>query len=128
MAFGVLDFIDADGFDLAQRPVLQTPGDHMFDGVENLFPGSAKRRGRFFPRKPTRPASQEEHVGLGQAAFAVTPRNFFDDDGGAAATIDAPHGVQQEDEKSPEGNKLKPPFGELVIAGRRLMAARADRR
>ena len=44
----------------------------------------------------------------------------------AAATIDAPHGVQQEDEKSPQGNELKAPFGELVVTGRRLMAARAD--
>ena len=25
----VLDFIDADGVDLAQRAVLQTPGDHV---------------------------------------------------------------------------------------------------
>ena len=38
---------------------------------------------------------------IGQSAFAVTPRNFFDDDGGTAATIDAAHGVQQEDKKSP---------------------------
>jgi len=41
--FGVLDFIDADGVDLAERPVLQTPGDDMFDRIENLVPGCAKR-------------------------------------------------------------------------------------
>ena len=38
VAFGVLDFIDADGVDLAEHPVLQPEGDDVFDGVENLFP------------------------------------------------------------------------------------------
>jgi len=37
-----------------------------------------------------------------------------------------PHGVQKEDEKPPQGNELKAPFGELVVTGRRQMAARAD--
>jgi len=36
--FGVLDFIDPDGIDLAEHPVLQPEGDHVFDGVENPFP------------------------------------------------------------------------------------------
>src|SRR4051812_4829255 len=44
-----------------------------------------------------------------------------------AATVDAPHGVQKEDEKPPQGNELKAPFGELVVTGRRQMAAQADR-
>jgi hypothetical protein len=47
--FGVLDFIDADSVDLAEHPVLQTPGDDMFDRVENLVPGCAKRFRRLFP-------------------------------------------------------------------------------
>jgi hypothetical protein len=37
-----------------------------------------------------------------------------------------PHGVPKVDEKPPQGNELKAPFGELVVAGRRQMAARAD--
>src|SRR6185369_4209960 len=45
----------------------------------------------------------------------------------ATAAIDAPHGVQEEDEEPPERDKLKAPFDELVVTGRRLMAARADR-
>jgi len=43
-----------------------------------------------------------------------------------AATVDAPHSVQKEDEKSPQGDELKAPFGELVVTGRRQMATRAD--
>jgi hypothetical protein len=34
--FGVLDFIDADGVDLAERPVLETPGDNMLDRAKCL--------------------------------------------------------------------------------------------
>ena len=49
--------------------------------------------------------------------FAVAPGNFFDSHNAAAATVDAPHGVQKEDEKPPQGNELKAPFGELVVTG-----------
>src|SRR5215472_9645029 len=35
-------------------------------------------------------------------------------------------GVQQKDEESPQRNELKTSFRELVVAGRRQMAARAD--
>ena len=101
-------------------------GDDVFDRVENLFPGSAKGICRFFPGKAARPTGQEEHIGLGQCALAIGPGDFFDDDGAAAAAIDAPHGVQQENEKSPERDELEAAFGELIVAGRRLMAARAD--
>ena len=127
MAFGVLDFIDADGVDLAQGAVFQTPGDGMFDGIEDLLPGSAKRFGCLFPRKAARPAGQKQHVSFGQGALAVAPWNFFDDDSLAAAAVHSPHGVQEEDEKPPERNELKAPLGELIVTRRRLMAARADR-
>ena len=33
VAFGVLDFVNADGVDLAQRPVLQSPGDDVLDSI-----------------------------------------------------------------------------------------------
>ena len=63
---------------------------------------------------------------LWSCAFAVAPGNFFDSHNATAATVDAPHGVQKEDEKTPQGDELKAPFGELVVTGRRQMAARAD--
>ncbi len=74
-----------------------------------------------------RPTGEEEHIGFGQRAFAVGPGNLFDDDGAAASAIDATHGIQQEDEKSPQGNELKASFGELIVAASRMMAARTDR-
>ena len=62
---------------------------------------------------------------FGQGAFAVAPGNFLDGHHAAPAAIDATHGVQQEDEESPQRNELKTSFRELVVAGRRQMAARA---
>jgi hypothetical protein len=50
----------------------------------------------------------------------------IDSHNAATAAVDAPHGVQNEDEKPPQGNELKAPFGELVVTGCRQMAARAD--
>ena len=38
VAFGVLDFVHADGVDLAEKPVFQPAGDDVLDGVEDLFP------------------------------------------------------------------------------------------
>ena len=73
MAFGVLDFIDADGIDLAQLPVFQAPSDDMFDGIEDLFPGSAEGLGSLVPGKAARPAGQEQHLGFGHGAFSVAP-------------------------------------------------------
>ena len=59
-------------------------------------------------------------------AFAVGPGDFFDDDC-AAVAVDSAHGIQQEDQESPEGNELEAPSRKLIVVGRRLMAARADR-
>ena len=59
VSLGVLDFIDADGVNLAEHPVLQAPGDHVLNRVEDLVPGSAKRLGRFLPGQPARPAGQK---------------------------------------------------------------------
>ncbi|HTT22291.1 MAG TPA: hypothetical protein VMG82_25410 [Candidatus Sulfotelmatobacter sp.] len=55
------------------------------------------------------------------------PRHLLDNDRAAAAAVYTPHGVEKEDEKPPQGNELEASFGELVVAGCRLMAARTDR-
>jgi hypothetical protein len=57
----------------------------------------------------------------------MSPReDFFDSHEATAATVHAPHGVQKEDEKTPQGNELKVPFGELIVTRCRLMTARTD--
>jgi len=51
------------------------------------------------------------------------PRHFLDDDRLATAAIDAPHRVKQKNQESPERNELETALGELIVTGRRLMAA-----
>src|SRR5712691_9943321 len=126
VTFGVLDFVDSDGVNLAQHPVLQAPGDHVLHGVEDLVPGSAKRLGGFLPGQPARPAGQKQHVGFGESTFAIGPGDLLNDHRLAAAAIDAPHGVKQKNQKSPERNKLDTPLGELIVSGGGLMATRTD--
>jgi hypothetical protein len=53
------------------------------------------------------------------------PRELLDSYNAAAAIVDAPHRVQKEDEESPQGNELEAPLAELIVSGRRQMAARA---
>ena len=76
---------------------------------------------------PSRPAGQKQHVGPGQRALAIAPRNLLDDNRLTAGAIDAPHGIQQKNQKAPKRNELETPFGELIITGGGLMAARTDR-
>src|ERR1022692_2432416 len=60
VAFGVLDFIHADGADRFQRAMLQTPADHILDGEAHLLPESVERLGGFLPGKLARPAGQKQ--------------------------------------------------------------------
>ena len=82
--------------------MIEAPRDHVLHRVEDLVPGSAKRLGRFLPGEPARPAGQKQRVGFGESTFAIGPGDLLDDDHLAAAAIDAPHGVKQKNQKSPE--------------------------
>jgi hypothetical protein len=128
VAFGVLDFVDADGIDGTEGAVLQSIGDDILNGIEDLVPGSAEGLGGFFPGKPARPTGQKQHVGMGQLMFAIAPGDLLDDHGLAAGASDAPHRVEEEDQEAPERDEFEPPLGELIVTGGRLMATGADRR
>jgi hypothetical protein len=47
------------------------------------------------------------------------------DDRLTAAAINAPHRIQQKNQKAPEGDELETALGQLVVSGGGLMAARA---
>jgi len=83
--------------------------------------------GHFFPGKLAGPVRQKLHVHPGQLMLAAGPGDFLDKDPTKRA-VDVAHPVQEEDQESPQRNELKPPLLEMVIAGTRLMAARADGR
>ena len=50
----------------------------------------------------------------------------LNDDGLAAGAIDAAHGVEQENQKSPERDELEMALGKLIVAGGGLVTAGAD--
>jgi hypothetical protein len=41
--------------------------------------------------------------------------------------IDPPHGVEQKNQEAPERDELETAFGELIVSGSGLMAARTNR-
>ena len=51
---------------------------------------------------------EEVHVGFGQRMLAQPPRNLFDHNS-ALRALDAPHEIDEEDEKPPDSNELKQP-------------------
>ena len=106
MPFGVLDFIDADGVDLAERPVLETLGDNMFDRVENLV-RRCERPPPSLSMTVAAPNGLRRAWRLCQCALAVAPGNFLDSHNATAATVDAPHGVQKEEKKPHKGMNSK---------------------
>jgi hypothetical protein len=126
VAFGVLDFVDADGIDGAEGAVLQSIGDDILDGIEDLVPRSAEGLSGFFPGKPARPTGQEQHVGIGQLMFAIAPGDLLDDHGLAAGARDTPHRVEEEDQEAPERDEFVTPLGELIVTGGRLVATGTD--
>jgi hypothetical protein len=128
VAFGVLDFIDADGIDRTERAVPQSIGDDILDGIEDLVPGSAEGLGGFFPGQPARPTGQKQHVGMGQLVFAIAPGNLLDEHGLAAGARDAPHRVEEEDQEAPERDGFVAPVGELIVTGGWVVATGTNRR
>ena len=128
VAPGVLDFVHPDGADRRQDAMLQAPVNHVFDGIADLVPRSVERLGGLLPGELAGPPSQKQHVGFGRVALAITPGDFFHQHPGAAAALDTPHRLQEENQKTPERDEFKAPFGKMVVTGRRLMASRANGR
>ena len=126
MAFGVLDFIHTNGADRLQRAMLQAPADHILDGVAHLVPRSMEGLGGFLPGELPRPAGQKQHVGSGQLVL-IAPGNLLDHHATIPA-VDAPHAVQQENQKAPQRNELEAALRKMIVTRCRPMAPRADRR
>jgi hypothetical protein len=100
----------------------QAPGNEVLDSVADLVLGSVEGFGRFLPGKAPRPATQKQHVGLGEVMLAVAPGNFFDSHA-ATAAVDPPHGIQEEDQKASERNELEPLGGKLIVTRGTLVTA-----
>ena len=122
----IMRLIDADGVDLAERPVFQTPGHDMFDRIENLGP-------RMYERPPpslSMTAAAPNELGRAYTLWSMyvcrRPRELLRQRQRHSGDSRRAAWCTEEDEKPPQGDELKAPLGELVVTGRRQMAARAD--
>lgn len=125
MAAGILDLIDSEVPDSFQLPVFEAVGDDMLDRVINIFPGNLKLHSDAFPAQVLGPVRQKELEGLGDRTFAIGPRQSLDYDSMARA-LNTPGSVQKLNNVSPQGNKAESPRSKAVVAGRRLLALRAQ--
>jgi len=73
----------------------------VLDSIEDLSQEVRNAAAVSFQDRRRAQRARKQHVGSGQSVFAIAPRNFFHDDGVAAAAIDASHGIQQKDEEAP---------------------------
>jgi hypothetical protein len=69
----VSDFIDAHGVDQGRGSGVPGLGDDMFDGVESLIPGGAKRPRRSFPTNGDAPSRLERACKLWSAGTLPSP-------------------------------------------------------
>src|SRR6516162_8723663 len=105
--------------------MLQPPTHHILDRLADLLPRGVKGLRRLFPGELARPVREELHVDLGQLMLAGRPRHFLDDDATGPA-VHPSHAVEQKHQEAPQGDEFELPLCQMVIAGGRLMAARAN--
>ncbi|SAL08109.1 hypothetical protein AWB81_08603 [Caballeronia arationis] len=122
VSFPILDLIDAKGADRSEFPVIQSPLDDPFHGIEDFLPAGSEAQCGFFPGELASPLRQEDHVRAGERVLAVGPWQSLDLYA-TGATIDAPHGIEQKHGKAPNGNKLEAALRERIVARRRLVTA-----
>jgi hypothetical protein len=57
--------------------------------------------------------------------LSIAPRNLLDHHATIPA-LDAPHAVQEKNQKVPERDELEAPLGKVIVTRRRLVAPRTD--
>lgn len=127
MPLGVLDLIDPNGPDRAERAVSEPPRHHIFHRLADLVPSCVERHGGFPPRQQARPMGEKQHIGDGQLVLADRPRHLFDMRTAAGFAIDPPHLVNQLHRETPERDEIEAAHAEVIVAAPRPMAARAHR-
>ncbi|NIS80662.1 MAG: hypothetical protein GTO14_10745, partial [Anaerolineales bacterium] len=109
-----------------QVAVFQAPRNGVFYRAKHVLPRRAKGLGHVFPTETLGPARQEPAIGRRQLMLAVTPGDLFHLHPTPRA-VHTPHRVHEENRNLPQRYKLEPPRWLTVVAGRRLVAVRANR-
>lgn len=119
-----VNLIDADGVNVDQLPVHQTPFHKPFHRAINAFPTGAKYPRRFAPGQPPRPSGKKAHHSGGHRSLAITPRNVLDHHA-VLRTLDPPQGINEPRNHAPHRYKQPGTRRQSVIAGRWLETPRA---
>ena len=121
-----LNFIDADGLDVIEVAVLQSPGNSVFHSFVDMLPTNTESGGNLFPRHATRPKGKEPFVLGGQGTLAFCPRNTLDLDA-AGRAFHPSHVVNEIHHDSPQWNKLEPSwFWHGVVTGTQCDGVRSQ--
>lgn len=119
------DLIGADLRDSFQVSVFKPPINGHFDRTDHAVPTGHKRTGHLLPTHPFGPLGQKPGVGGSQPVLAPRPRQLLHFDP-AARAVDPPGSVEEKDQDSPQGHKLKTPLAQGIVAGSFAAATRAD--
>ena len=126
MSLALAPLVHSDRFDALEIAMLQAVAHHSRDGAENRIPTCMEGLGDLLPAQPARPLSQEQLVGLGDRALALSPRNALDLDP-AGSAMHAPHAVLEIGFESPDRYEIEESaLVAAVVAGGFAAAARAD--
>ena len=104
----------------------QSPRNGVFYRVVDMVPADVKTARHFFPAHPPGPASEKPLVLRRQMILACRPRNPFGFHTALTAVYPAAS-VNQNDGDHPEGDEVKTPNRQRVVARGGLVAARAER-
>lgn len=78
VAFGVGDFVHADGGDAFKLAVGEAVFDNPFDAAQYAVPFGVKHVGAVFPTEFARPLGEEDAHVIGEAVFAAGPGDGFE--------------------------------------------------
>ena len=118
------EFVDADGLDVGEVAVGESPVDGGPDGPIDGIPGGGEGVGDLLPGEALGPAGEEPGAGVGEAVLAGGPGDSLDLDA-AARAVDAAHSVTEDDGDLPEGHEVEAAWRQGVVAGRGTSALRA---
>ena len=118
------EFVDADGLDVGEVAVGESPVDGGPDGAIDGVPGGGEGVGDLLPGEVLGPTGEEPGAGVGEAVVAGGPGDGLDLDA-AARAVDAAHGVAEDDGDLPERHEVEAAWRQNVVAGRGAPALRA---
>ena len=121
-SFGAqMHLVKAQRFNGSPNPVLESKGDGRFHRSSHRIPGDMEDLPNLLPGQPPSPPGQPHLEGQGVGMFAAGPGQIFGEDP-VFGTVHPASRVVEENLQTPQGNELKGPPGQLIVAWTGLAA------